>query len=96
VKTTRSKKPPAAEWFACRALAYAALGQAEPALRDHAHARILQPTAACPLAAVHYNLAAAHSGKGNLPAARQHLDLALRDDPRHAPSRILLQHLRGN
>jgi tetratricopeptide (TPR) repeat protein len=86
--------PDAAEWFACRALAYAALGQAEPALRDYAYARRLQPAAVCPLAAVHYNLAVAHAAKANLAAARQHVVLALRDDPQHAGALALLQKLR--
>jgi tetratricopeptide (TPR) repeat protein len=84
--------PEAAEWFACRALAHAALGNADLAVRDHAHARRLQPTAAGPLAAVHYNLAVAHS-KSNPRIAREHLDLALRDDPRHVAARALLKRL---
>jgi tetratricopeptide (TPR) repeat protein len=87
--------PEAAAWYACRALAHAALGHADPALRDHAHARRLQPAAAGPLAAVHYNLAVAHA-KANPRAAREHLDLALRDDPAHAAARALLQRLPRN
>jgi len=84
--------PEAGEWFACRALAHAALGHADLAVRDHAHARRLQPAAAGPLAAVHYNLAVAHA-KTNPRIAREHLDLALRDDPSHVAARALLKQL---
>jgi serine/threonine protein kinase/tetratricopeptide (TPR) repeat protein len=85
--------PAAAELFACRALAHAALGEAEPALRDHAHARKLDPAAAGPLAAVHYNLAVAAATRGDYAAARRHLELALGDDPGHAAARELFKQL---
>jgi hypothetical protein len=41
---------------------------------------------------VHYNHAVAHS-KSNPRIAREHLDLALRDDPRHVAARALLKRL---
>ncbi|MCI0684074.1 MAG: serine/threonine protein kinase [Gemmataceae bacterium] len=84
--------PEAAELFAARALAHAALGQAEPALGDHAHAR-KRGVAGQALAAVHYNLAVFHAGKANAAAAREHLEQALRDDPGHGPARALLKKI---
>jgi serine/threonine protein kinase len=87
--------PEAAELFACRALAHAALGQAAPALRDHAHACKLAPAAAGPRAAIHYNLAVAQAAKGNHLTAREHLDQALRDDPKDTAARALLKNLQA-
>jgi serine/threonine protein kinase len=86
--------PEAAELFACRALAHAALGEAAPALRDHAQASKLDPAAAGPIAAVHYNIAVAQAAKGNHRTAREHLEQALREQPGDTAARALLEKLR--
>jgi tetratricopeptide (TPR) repeat protein len=74
-----------------RALARAALGRNEAALRDAQHARRLDPSLG--LGAIHYNLALFHFDRGERTLAQAQLELALREDPGHPRARALRDRL---